>query len=851
MAVETSLSSQIHLARTEILNKIIEYAQTYLELENVDLTKGSFLSFLVNILSTLTSNLLFYQSSVYKEFFLTKAQLPETVWNLAGFIGYTPSEAQYAVADILITVPLLFTSSSIEFTIPNGTTSTSGGRFYADSIEFRTYYQTDITVTNNSSVEVKITENGRVYYFPVTINLTDDIPYFQFVLPVRQYKVVEKSFGVDEDIEPYQFVDINVPIDNQVSSMEVYVVPSTITPEDWDAMNTTSRQTYLYTEKTSLYVMNNDTKGFVTKPASGGVILYFGNGLLGVQPSGGSKIKITMYETSGEDGNVVAGSIIKGDTLYTSVGGVAQVVKYEVTNPSPAYNGSDKESLTEIRNNAIDNLTALRRLVTESDYQSADSIITDAPLTGNSIPVLKRSDIKNSEIQLFTTLSFSDPSTNNTTVPTSNVQYTVDSSTTYISRGTQITDDGFTYYTIFDITIDTINGSAYYHYILDNISQIPVLNNSLVCVAGGDDGYNFYADNLEVSSSDTTAIFVISYHTQESDVTGLACQMSILSNSALYNMTNVADVNGGQFTLDITPYTNIPEGEQTYKFTFSKSGSFISEYSATITFRRNLNAFMMSNVVIDSTSSIIYDIPVIEKTYYDGIDQSTFESQVLQTLVSSMDLSNYRMLTDFANIKFTKTKGTTTNMQYNSVTKTAVLGITETLPGSPSLGDRYIVSRGSNRNKIATCTQETAPITWSYTTPNIDDFVLVTDENKNYIYTGAEWVYPEYDIPIKITLEVFKTSPTIYNDDLIEDIKTALVTAFTTRFGPHATLFKSEIVDVVQGVTGVEHCHVIEPTSNIFFDNIDIDTFTQTQLLEYTPEQIYFTADDITVNVVG
>ena len=69
---DTPISSQIYLSRDQIRSQITDYIKTYLELENVDLTKTSFLSFIVNLLSTLTSNLMFYQSSVYREFFLTR-----------------------------------------------------------------------------------------------------------------------------------------------------------------------------------------------------------------------------------------------------------------------------------------------------------------------------------------------------------------------------------------------------------------------------------------------------------------------------------------------------------------------------------------------------------------------------------------------------------------------------------------------------------------------------------------------------------------------------------------------------------------------------------------------------------
>ena len=46
------LDSQIYLSRDEIRNQIISYMQEYLELENVDLTNSSFLSFIVNIISS-------------------------------------------------------------------------------------------------------------------------------------------------------------------------------------------------------------------------------------------------------------------------------------------------------------------------------------------------------------------------------------------------------------------------------------------------------------------------------------------------------------------------------------------------------------------------------------------------------------------------------------------------------------------------------------------------------------------------------------------------------------------------------------------------------------------------------
>jgi hypothetical protein len=60
---ESTLSNQIYLSRESLRSQISDEVKAYLELENVDLTKSSFLSFLIDIVSTLSGNLLFYQLS--------------------------------------------------------------------------------------------------------------------------------------------------------------------------------------------------------------------------------------------------------------------------------------------------------------------------------------------------------------------------------------------------------------------------------------------------------------------------------------------------------------------------------------------------------------------------------------------------------------------------------------------------------------------------------------------------------------------------------------------------------------------------------------------------------------------
>ena len=58
-----------------------------------------------------------------------------------------------------------------------------------------------------------------------------------------------------------------------------------------------------------------------------------------------------------------------------------------------------------------------------------------------------------------------------------------------------------------------------------------------------------------------------------------------------------------------------------------------------------------------------------------------------------------------------------------------------------------------------------------------------------------------------------------------------------------------EIIDVIHNVTGVSYCRLIKPETSIFF-KFNIDDFDQQELLEYTPDLVYFTEDDIVINVI-
>lgn len=821
---DTSLSNQIYISRDQLRNQIIEYIKYYLELENVDLTKSSFLTFIIDTISTLTSNLLFYEISTYKEFFLTQAQLPESILNLSSFLGYSSAEASYPVANVLMTIPLGFDDANTKFVIPNGFIFKSG------NIQFTTYYTTTINVVNNNSIYISVVDGNQTYSLAVSKDTTNNT--FSFVMPVRQYTIVTQEFQIDSDLQTYQFATIDVPIKSQLSSLSVSV------------SGPGSSASTLYTQFNSLYLMSSTDYGFVAKRTSTGVTLSFGNGLIGIQPLPGSTVTVVSYETQGLDGNVIANTITKGDKLYvTNEAGVTKNVQYSCTNTSPAFGGTDEESIDDTRSNAIKNLVSMSRLVSEIDYQNTDVVIPYSPFNSSPLPVLKRSDIKCNEIQLYSNLAFGTD-----LVPTRNETLTVPISQTYVPRGTIISSNGEDYVTLFDMNLDLMNGSAYYEYIMYSVNLTPSLQTTYST------NYNSIAiQTVDVFLDSTTgdAVFRLNYTGSDSTA---GCNLTILKTDQIFQMIN--NTSEKYFEYRFSPYTRFPLGDINLIFTVNSDSVSVFSYAVTVTFRKSLDDFMMSNIFSSSNQTIIYDIPVVLNSYYQSLSKKDFELQVIQYMMASLSFSDYRMINDFVNVKFSNTIGSLINMKYNPVNKTSVISRSMTSVPHGILGDRYIVNGNelgvwiNQKNKIAECIDSTSQI-WYFYSPVMDDFIYVTDEQKKYIFTGTQWFYPEYQIPLEIVVEIFKSSDYFgTNTQLINSIKNTIYNTFSSRFGSNVNIYRSEIIEAVQSVTGVGHCNLVKPESSLFF-NFNLSDFIQEDLLEYTPEYIYFTTNNITVNILG
>lgn len=859
-------TDQFYLSRDQIRNQIIDLTKEYLELENVDLTKSSFLTFVIETLSTLSGNLTFYESNVYKEFFLTQAQLPDSVYNLSTFLGYTPSEAQYSTANLLITIPYGDMIETLNNPIIMGTQEEPFKFTSTDGIIFLTFYDVQIEILGNpgQSVNIILNQDGKIYNIKTeNIGTLGTDLAFQFVLPVRQYENVEHEFSIEDLLEAYRFYSITVPVQNKISTIEVYVTEPGGAEEEYNLVD-------------SLYLLDPDDKGFVMRKSTDGRTITFGNGVIGYQPRGGSSVRVVVQETQGLDGNVITSSIVKGDRLYITVGGINEAVNYTVVNPSPAINGSDEESVQEIRSGAIAGLTSLNRLVSEQDFKNSGLIIPESPLASNSIPVLKRSDIKVNEIQLFTTLNYA-----NDIVPTRNVTYDMTTSDLETPRNTIISDGGNEYYTIFDMTFDEVNSEVYYTYAIEELELVPTLESTPDVAI--QDVYNFNINGFTITKTGTTVSIVLDYFALGANPDTATCDLLIEQGDGTEYPADVNNNSGTTGTFEwsfdyLNPldpnYLDFPLDLIKIKFIVQNTAEvsvaiFNSEYSVSFIFRQDLRSYMISNAVINGTDVTVYDIPVIDKVYFDNpeLDKSSFELEVLQQFLSSVDMRSYRMITDFVNVKMCDTIGTMDNMLLNETTIDLIRDVglatvpTDAWVGTVNtdvlaVGDRFVVTGyeggdwSGQQNKIAKCITITPTVTWEFITPVTNSIATIEEKENNYIFTQSGWVVPQYEIPLKIELEVFKstTGGRVQDTDLVSTVKTAIYDAFQNRFGPNVTLHRSEIIDVVQSISGVAFCRLIEPASSIFF-NFNIDDFNQDELLVYTPEWIHFSEDDITVRI--
>lgn len=864
-------SISIFSSRDQIRQQIIDYTKEYMELESIDLNKTSYLSYLINILSGLTSNLLYYSTSIYREMFMTKAMQRESVLNLAAAMGYSPDLATPAQATILVTIPFKFKYYPARIVLDNGFKYYSGSTIFTQTSK----YVIDLISTGGTIVATMTEYLSIGGALPIKCILAQTATGYtvSFLANTKQTEsyVSEKTIP---ELGPYEFYTLPVTFTGQVSEIGLITTETTGgTPEIW-------------TEYDSLFLIPTATNGFTKRLTDTGMDIFFGNGVVGNQPPSGHLCKITITKTLGTTGNVISGSINKCDKIYfNDTDGnesIRRVIQPTVVNVQPGYGGLDIPTTDEVRSLAVSNMKSRDRLVSELDYQDVNDIIPGLP-TNHLVSILKRSDLKCNEIVTFMDLIY-----NESIVPTRNYIWEFDE-TDNPELLVLITDtieiDGLFYYSMFNIEIITDTKSCLYYYLLDEeekgvtITQSYLVDDEVTPVLPTTSKYKTVTlDEFGVRLPEDEQKLEIELKFNEivadpAHYPDLNCEMITSWDGTTYPMTRETINPGTEDEYDVFAVElnleDIPQGELTFEYKMYTledmgGGSFEAVYmhlsNCKMTIKELLDEFMQSKVEITGTAPNrhikIYDVPIIRKTYYDdpNLDKSDFNQNVLSYIIA-YNPNDYKMMTDFMNIKFSDTTGTLDNMRYNLISRKPVKNVNpNTLPIMPSNEERYAVSNIVNpwsRTPPFIAQYVSSTMSWVFEKLNVNDMFEVTDLSNKMLYTGDAILEPELTIPIAIHAVVWKdTAISTTDTSLITTIKTNLVDSLYTRFGFDKNIYLSEIINIIQTTPGVANCKLLSPTHDIFF-NFDIrKDLTQQQLLEYTPQLVWFDTTNINIEVM-
>jgi len=862
----------IYSSRDKIRNELITLAKEYLELDGIDFNKLSYMSYLINVLSGLTANLLYYSTSTYKEFFLTRAIQKESVLNLAAMIGYSPPYATPAQVSLLIGIPITFETlesqgNSLVIEFPQYHQYRAGDTIFSQD------NKVTVTITNNSgilaySVIEEITSNTGTNYrvLPKTTSVVNNTNTLYFTINATQIEKQELEYQIQKQ-QPYEFYVINLEFVGQLSNIE------TITTEDEGG---TEQEWTLYD---SLFLIPSGEYGYAFRRTSTGGQLMFGNGIIGQKAPEDEKCIITIDSTIGASGNVIAGSINKGATIYIIDDEIPRQLNYSVLNVEPAYNGADSQTISEIKASAIANLSSLNRLVSQYDYDNISDVIDDLPLT-NPSHIMKRSDIKRNEIVLFSNILYSD-----SIVPTRNTVWTLSEATTpslSIYMSDTITINSVDYYSMFNIDIDADEETATYYYLALSSENSVVINKTYSIEQGSPpetlvlpttcnmdltihDGGGNVLDKADQKLTVQLNYDIVDASCDEAD---LNCYIETEWNGSVSQMTKETGYLEYDFDLQ-----DIPDGEQSFYFKmyrlidnpdYGQPGEpthipqYFNESQLDIIIKQDISDYMYSNIVVTGSSPnrtiTIYDVPVIKKAYYDSADADNFKLLVYNKIIS-VNMASYRMATDFINIKFTNTTGQLTNMRLNKVTKNNVIDINPSaIPSSPNAEDRYIITNDENPFSVdpgIIVEYDEQGDTWVEYSMSINDIIYVENLSKKVIYNGEVVIDPVKSIPLVVSATVWK-DPSYTNateEGLISNIKEAIIDGLYSYFGADKPLYISQITEIIQGVTGIQHCKVVNPKHDIFF-NYDIhEDLTQQELIEYTPDLVWFDTTMISITL--
>ena len=305
-----------------IKTNLKSYLKQQTEFQDYDF-EGSGLNVLINLLAYNTHYNAYYLNMVANESFLDTALLRDSVVSHAKTLGYVPYSKTAATAVIDLTVET--NSTTIDtVTIPKGFV------FISSPIDNQSY---NFVVMGDTTV----TKSGTKYFFEG--------------LEIKEGEFVSYSFTQNDGENPkaiFEIPDSNV----DTNTISVSVRPSS-----------SNSQISIFNKATDILDVTNSSEVYFIQESKGGKYkIYFGDNVIGKKINDGAIINLTYLSTNGSAANksssFTVGAPISGYTDIT------------ITTLSAAAGGKSRETVNEIKYNAVTQFATQNRLVTFKDYES-------------------------------------------------------------------------------------------------------------------------------------------------------------------------------------------------------------------------------------------------------------------------------------------------------------------------------------------------------------------------------------------------------------------------------------------------------------------------------------------------
>lgn len=285
--------------------------------------EGSALNAIMDLLAYNTHYNAFYANMVHNESFLDSSQKRSSVVSRAKELGYTTRSSSSSTAYVNINV-LGVDAGTTSFVLPRGTEFKSENDFGQH--------------TFISSKDETVIKSGNNYSFS-NIELKEGV-------------LLSNYFKVDLNNNPRQIFTIpNTDVD--LDTLQVFV-----------RENQTSTVRLPYIRKNDSFDIGPDSRiFFIQESFDGRYQIYFGDDVLGKKLDSSNIVEISYIVTKKkEQGNGCQTFVLNG-TIGPSQSSI-------VTTVQNSFGGRDKESINEIKFNAVKFNSARNRSVTSDDYSA-------------------------------------------------------------------------------------------------------------------------------------------------------------------------------------------------------------------------------------------------------------------------------------------------------------------------------------------------------------------------------------------------------------------------------------------------------------------------------------------------